>query len=198
MLVFFIVLSIIGLMLLVLFNMQIAIGIEDLKIETKKKEKGSIYLYIYVFKKEIIKIKLGNNTMKKVFEKEKVDFKEMKKEVALKEIRQVLSYNMKIKKIDLEIGIGTGDILLTTSAVAIISTILSCILPLHIEGKLDDNYFKVIPIYDENIKYSIKLNCIIAIKTVHIIHIIYLFLKKRRGEGYGRTSNRKSYEGSYE
>ena len=60
-------------------------------------------------------------------------------------------------------------------------------------------FYKIEPLYLNHNIYEIKLNCIFEIKMVHIINMIYYFIKKRRGENHEqRTSDRRAYGYSYE
>ena len=105
-----------------------------------------------------------------------------------------------LKKIKLDLKVGTEDYVLTSYIVAIISILISNILPHIIRNKKQINEekynYKILPIYSKNNLYKIELDCIINAKMGNIIYVIYLI--KRRGDKNERTSNRKSYEYSYE
>ena len=184
MLVFFIFAVI--LLIICFINGKIAIDLENVKIINNKKTDGDIYFLIFIFNKKILKFKISNNKINKIISKEKIDRNNISNLMSIKNINPE---RIEIKHIDLKINIGTGDILFTTFVVTIISTILSSILPLYIEKNLQNNFYEVIPIYTDKLEYRIAVSGIIAIKTVHIIHIIYLILKKRREGKYVRTSN---------
>lgn len=195
MLVFFVIISIVLLIL-----SKIGIKIEDVNISSDEKSNQGmkIYFLLYICNINIFSIKLNSNKIKKIYNKEKPKMKKIKRINNYSEIRNILLKKIRIKNILLNINIGTGNVLLTTYIIVILSTILSSILPLYIEDKIKDNYYAVSPIYENEISYKITVNGIMTIKTVHIIHIIYLILKKRRDEKYVRTSNRRAYESSYE
>ena len=57
--------------------------------------------------------------------------------------------------------------------------------------------FKIIPLYKYGNAINFRLNCIINVKLVHIIHIIYILSKKGMIKNE-RASNRRSYDYSYE
>jgi len=57
--------------------------------------------------------------------------------------------------------------------------------------------FIVKPLYNLGNSIKFNLNCIISVKVVHIIYVIYILLKKRRASNE-RASNRRSYDYSYE
>lgn len=194
MLVFFIIIFLI----IFILESSIRIKVENFNISNYEKagRKLKLFLQITLFRKIVIfSIKLNTANMKKIYSKEKFD---MEKAKSFFKIIKLERKHIKIKDMHLYIKIGAGNVILTAYIVSIISTILSYILPKYIEGRLDRNYFKILPIYEDEIKYNVSLNCIIPIKTVHIIHIIYLILVKRRDEKYVRASNRRSYENGYE
>lgn len=194
MLVFFIIIFLI----IFILESSIRIKVENFNISNYEKagKKLKLLLQIVLFKKIVIfSIKLNTANMKKIYSKEKIDKEKAK---SFFKIIKLERKHIKIKDMHLYIKIGAGNVILTAYIVSIISTILSYILPKYIEGRLDRNYFKILPIYEDEIKYNVSLNCIISIKTVHIIHIIYLILVKRRDEKYVRASNRRSYENGYE
>ena len=86
------------------------------------------------------------------------------------------------------------DNIITSFAVATISSIISIILARNIKKYEKDKYiYSIIPIYEDKPMLKIKLNCIIDIKIVHIMNVIYMMLKKRSGKYDERTSNRRAY-----
>ena len=104
-----------------------------------------------------------------------------------------------IEKLNLNAFIGTEDLLLTTGIIFGISVLIACGLPFIISHKYEKNiYYKILPVYRDKNYLNFKLNCIISVKMVHIINIIYTYLQKRRVDKYGGTSNRRAYEGSYD
>ena len=59
--------------------------------------------------------------------------------------------------------------------------------------------YNIKPLYYNKNLYKINLNCIIEIKMVHIINIIFILIKKgRKKNEQSTTSNRKPYAYSYE
>lgn len=98
-------------------------------------------------------------------------------------------------------NIGTKSPLVTSLLVVTISNAISLLLP-HLVNNLKDNryFYNIKPLYYNKELYKINLDCIIEIKMVHIINVIYyIFLKKgRRKNERSTTSNRKSYAYSHE
>ena len=105
----------------------------------------------------------------------------------------------RISMVNLDAKIGLIDGILTSASVAILSTIVSIVLSLLIKDYKQDNInYKIIPIYSNEITVKIFLSCIIEVKLVHIIYMIYVILKKGSVKLNERTSNRRSYAYSYE
>ena len=112
----------------------------------------------------------------------------------------VKELEMKFKKVDLKINIGLEDVILTSLLVPIISTIVALLLK---ETKIEpkENKYEVNPIYNlQNFGkvINISLKCIIEAKMIHIINIMYIIKNQRKVNNNVRTSNRRSYDYSYE
>lgn len=182
---------------------------------------------IYFFNKiRIIKLTVNEKKIKKLQDSKfiktmcSVDFgkvtKKIEKKIQDRVIKDYKSFNilnfikvllkelkLEILKFNLSFKFGASDIMVTTYTVPIISTLISFILKLtvkdiNLKNKRKDYYYKIEPVYNKNI-INLRLNCIINVKIVHIINIIYIFLiKKRRSDKYERTSYRRSYGYSHE
>ncbi|HBC85123.1 MAG TPA: hypothetical protein DCZ30_07020 [Clostridiales bacterium] len=182
---------------------------------------------IYFFNKiRIIKLTVNEKKIKKLQDSKfiktmcSVDFgkvtKKIEKKIQDRVIKDYKSFNilnfikvllkelkLEILKFNLNFKFGVSDIMVTTYTVPIISTLISFILKLtvkdiNLKNKRKDYYYKIEPVYNKNI-INLRLNCIINVKIVHIINIIYIFLiKKRRSDKYERTSYRRSYGYSHE
>ncbi len=156
------------------------------------------------FVKRISNINLGRVTKrleKRLKDKVMLDYKNFN----ILNFVKVLSKEIKpeILKFKLNLKIGIEDIMVTTYVIPIISTLISFILRLTVKdvkfkNKKREYYYKIEPIYNKNI-INLRLSCIINVKIVHIINIIYIFLiKKRRSDKYERASYRRSYGYSHE
>ena len=122
-------------------------------------------------------------------------FSEQNNKKDILEIKNVKYLNIELKKINLEMQLDISDNILTSFAVVIISTLLSIVIS-RVMKKYNEEKCKYIikPIYNENIQIIIDLNCIINVKMVHIINIVYMLFKKKRSVKYDeRTSNRRAY-----
>lgn len=182
---------------------------------------------IYFFNKiRIIKLTVNEKKIKKLQDSKfiktmcSVDFgkvtKKIEKKIQDRVIQDYKSFNilnfikvllkelkLEILKFNLSFKFGVSDVMVTTYTVPIISTLISFILKLtvkdiNLKNKRKDYYYKIEPVYNKNI-INLRLNCIINVKIVHIINIIYIFLiKKRRSDKYERASYRRSYGYSHE
>lgn len=200
MVLFFLILGIIILVVGVLLFSKIIINIEKIDNKTKKEEyiiKISFNKFgINIFKIYLTKQKLNNSIKKNLANLNKNKIKLDKKEyINIK--KELKKSNIKLEKLDLNIAVGLEDCVITAYLVGIIYIIISNIIP-HIyndKKSLEEYKYKIIPIYNKNFS-KFSLNCIISVKLVHIIYIIFLIWKgSKKNE---RTPNRKSYEYSYE
>lgn len=203
MVLFFLILGIIILILSILIFSKIMIGIEKIdNINLKKQTKDfllRISIYKYGFK--IFKIDIKNTKIIELITKSIIKAKENKIKIPKKYSKKIkLSLkkaNIKLEKLNLNIVIGTEDCILTAYLVGIISIIISNIIP-HVcnyQNNLEEYNYNIIPVYNKNFS-KLSLNCIISVKLVHIIYIIFLIWKGSRKDE--RSPNRKSYEYSYE
>lgn len=153
------------------------------------------WLKIKIDYKKIKKYKLFNNKILKKF----INFKDMvskkQKEIFRKEnIKYIKELDVKLKKIHLDMKISVLDAMLTSLIVPLISTLLSIIIANTMEKYNNEDYKYIIsPKYSEKMEAIINLNCIINVKLVHIINIVYMLFKKRSVNYDERTSNRRTY-----
>ena len=173
------------------------------KIENSHINKDyKIIFKLYILKYlPIIKINITKTKLEKIKLKDKMKNLDMKlienKNKFDKEFfKTIKDIKYTIKNINLRIDLGTENASLTSFIIPIISTIISIYLQRKIE-KFENQRFIVNPIYKDKNFININLNCIFEIKMIHIINIIYILNKKRRDENV-RTSNRRSYDYSYE
>lgn len=226
MLFFLCVLIIFLFIVLVIRYSSIRISIINLDIDTNSKKIINDYQFefgIYVFNKvRIIKFKVNENKIKKLENSKllkkmsKVNLSKVTKKLENKVLKNNKSFKItkfikiflkeikpEIVKFKLNLKIGFDDIMVTTYAIPFISTLISFILKLtvknvNLRNKKREYYYKIEPVYNTNI-INLRLNCIINVKIVHIINIIYIFLiKKRRSDKYERASYRRSYGYSHE
>ena len=208
-LVFFICLFLI-LTITVIILSTISVRIEKFKASNynkcgKLKIDYKVFFELFFLNKlKIFSIKIDKELINKLKVKEKVkkiDFKQAKTNMPskkdLKEITKKLQ--IRIDKLNLKLEIGTINIFLTSAIITILASIIGIGLAKVIKKYNKERYnYEIHPIYQDKNIIKLDLNCIIKVKMVHIISIIYLLIKKRRVEENERTSNRRSYDYSYE
>ena len=192
--------------LLMLLLCTITIRIEELDLsncnhKSKLEYDFEIYFELYVLNKlKILSIKIDKEKVKK-FDIKNINFNKMKNEIPSKEeSKKILEkLNIELSKIDLRVDIGTENVIITSAIIVIISTLLGIILAKTIKKyERDKHKYLIYPIYQNKNLIKVQLNCIIKVKMVHIISVIYILLKKRRVDKNERTSNRRTYDYSYE
>ena len=140
--------------------------------------------------------------------------KERKKIFSKQAWEYVKGLNIKISKLKMSLDIGTGNAIITSYLTAFAGTVISILLAFAIENYKKENYsYKITPLYKNQNLLKMDLNCIINIKMVHIMNIIVqgiLFrcrrasvlknvpLKRRSERKHDGTSNRRTYDHSYE
>ncbi len=210
MLVFFIIiLSIIVINLIIILS-TLRLNILDININNINKQKKMHYeikikVQLYFLNKiKIASIYLDNSKIKKyniLKNIKQINIKQVEKfALDYKEILGIIkTLQIKLKNLDLVLQIGTIDVIITSIIVGFISAIIGIILPHIVESKKVSNCkYKIEPLYHMQNVIKMNLNCIIEIKVVHIIYIIYNLLKRKRVDKNERTSNRRSYDYSYE
>ena len=126
--------------------------------------------------------------MKAIQDKVKVDKNFFK---AIKKI------NLKIEKLNLNMEIGTENATLTSVIVPAISTIIAIYLRKKIKN-YENQTFIIQPVYQNQNLINIYISGIFEIKMIHIIDMLYMLNKKGEVKNYERTSNRRTYDYSYE
>lgn len=220
MVVFFTILTILfflALISLMLCLSSLEIEINDLYINSENKKHHKLQNYLFSIRLKLLdkitwlKIKIDKNKMKKIENSKifkskifnKVNEYEYIRDIILKNkeeifkkdnIKYIKEINPKVNQFKLNMQICTLDGVFTSFGVAILAAIISILLAKNVE-KFDKNKYKYVitPIYEQKPKIKIELNCIISIKIVHIMNVIYMLMKKRRVEYDERTSNRGSY-----
>lgn len=168
------------------------------------KDAYQVKIGIYFLEKiPLLWFSLNNQKMKKLYtskQLEKIDFKKLEKDVPLKKQTWAIlkALQIRIKKLQLYVSIGTEDAILTSYIIAFLGSIIGILLP-HITEKeqIQNCHYVVTPIYQDKNEYHLHLDSIICIKIVHIIYSSMLLIKKGR-EKYERTSNRRPYAYRYE
>lgn len=152
----------------------------------------------------ILKINVTKTKLEKLKLQEKIksiDFKLLKDNqkfdkrffIAIKKL------DLWIKKLNLNISIGTENASLTSIIVPVVSTIIAVLLRKRIK-EFENQKFAVNPIYQDQNLVNIYISGIFEIKMSHIINVIYILNKKENKgvEDYERASNRRAYGYGYE
>lgn len=198
-------------LIVLLSTIRIEVDKVKLKIFEEQLKKSKIifdyelYIGLYFLGKiKIVKIKINKQILNKINIKEKISTENIKKIKAEakknKELKKVIKkLNVEISKLDLKLELDTPNVLITTGLVTTISIIVSIIFSKLIKVRKFNEYkYKIIPLYNNKNMLNLEINCIINIKIVHIIFILYILMKKRRDDKNERASNRRSYDYSYE
>ena len=217
MIIFFIVLTILFLItllffLLLLSNIEIEINKFWFDSNNRKHEKLEDYLFyirlklldritwfkIKIDNKKIIKFKNSKFFKDKLSEKlnRLGDIKNnvLKNKKDILKINNLKELNIRIKQLEFDMQLCASNNIITSFSVAILASIISIFLARSTKKKDRNKYqYRITPIYGYKPSLKIKLSCIIDIKIVHIINVIYMLIKKRSGESDERTSNRRTY-----
>ena len=211
--VFLFILLIILIFTLIIMTSKIEIKIINLVIHSQRENhiedgyemilKLNILGNIPIIKFTITKSKLKKiqNTLKmnekiKKLEKDIWDNRN-KIDVNFVEIMKAVSKGIHIEDLNVKTTVGTENAFLTAILVAIFSSILSIGIS-RLSVKEDKVKYKIEPIYMGQNFIKIAISGIFQIKVMHIINIIYVFNKKGGMKNHERTSNRRSYDYSYE
>lgn len=230
-LVFYVLNFIIGILAIILFLVLVSRieiraqniyfnNIEKMRNNTKMKIKVSLkigkipWLFIKLDKSKIEKIYL---LIKKNEIKNNIDVEEQQKKIISmlqnRNIRkQVVSIDLNLTKLKLEIRIANKEYPVTAYITSFIAILISNILPYITKEQSNkaitkNIYYKVEPVYVNKNAYDILADVTLNIKIYQIIFTLIRInketngknkIKKKEGKNYGRTSNRKFNEHSYE
>ncbi len=158
---------------------------------------------------KIIKLRIDPKKMARIAQKFKVkekmrqmNFKQMKQNLPDKkeQIELVKRLKINLEEFHCVLELGTKDVLITSAMIAFLSSILGIAIARVIKKYQEEKYeYKMIPVYQNKNIINLNANCIIQVKMVHIIGIIFTLVRKRKEkQKHERTSNRRSYDYSYE
>lgn len=201
-----IVILLLGLVCLLLFS-TLRIQIKDLEASSQKTKthlqyKITISMYL-ANKLKWFKMSFDEKQVKKIMRKvpiAKIDLQTLEKDSNLQNLKALKKLQMKFAQFALKAKIGLESPVITAFLVAFLSASISILLPKFTKKIESKKYqYHIVPIYQNKNLYEINLNCIIELKMVHIINVIYIFTKKGKSDENERTtSHRKSYGYSYE
>ena len=174
-------------------------------IEKNKKEQRASYVIkisLNIFNNiKWLLISLDSKKVKKLVSKiPEIDIKKIESDFTLEDIKVLKKLYLNVSKFKLYAILGLENPIATAFLVAILSSSISIAIPRFIKKWNKENYeYKIQPIYNNQNLYKIRLNCIIELKIVHIINVIYILIKKGKSDKNERTaSNRKPYAYSHE
>ena len=210
---FLIFLLIILIIFLCLITIKVKIKIVNLELNTLKgkgnyiKEDFFAVITIYILEKiPIWKIKINKEKLKKIQTSNRINkiknnfnqkFIENKNDFDKNIFLMLNKFPTSLHDVNLNIEIGTESIMFTTFLIPVISTIIALLLTKYTKG--NDQKFNVKPIYNQKNLLKLEFKGIFEIKMIHIINTICILKKKKgRVKKNVRTSNRRSYDYSYE
>lgn len=181
-------------------NIQIS-NIDENGNKAKLKHNYNIKLEIMIFGNfRIIRIKLDKEKIRRILRNMKLNFNniDMKKEIKNRDelIVNFKSLKLVFRELNLNLKIGTENIVSTVS----IFTILSTILPIIIRNNKAKINYKITPVYNIGNVINLWANGISEVYLVHIIYALYIMKVKkgRKKDGKRNTrsksSNRKAYD----
>jgi len=171
-------------------------------IPVKTKLSYNITISLYLFNKiKWLWISFNEEKANKIISKiPKIDIIKLEKDFQKNNFKEVKKLKIKISYLNLKVNLGLKSPITTAFLISTISSVISIIL-LHLAKSLETKKYnyQIMPIYQNKNLYKINLNCIIEVKMVHIINVIYMFIKKGKSDENERTASyRKSYGYSYE
>lgn len=175
---------IITLILTLIFISTLRIKLENMNISNIKKNKSaySINISFYLLNKiKWLAFNISENKIKKITKKiqfKNIDMIKLEKYLQPSDIKELAKINPKISYLKLEFNLGLDDVVVTSYIVAIISTMLSIILPYVTKEKERKNlYYKILPIYNNKNQYHINLDVIFEVKLINVFKVVYKFYK---------------------
>ena len=201
----FIFVLILIIVLLVFSRIRIEVINFKFSSQTKRhiKKDYKVIIKLCILKKiPTLKVNITKTKLEKMKIKEKIkniDFKiiQNKNKFDKNAIKAIKKSNININKINLNLEIGTENATLTSVIVPAISTILAILLSRKIENP-KNQLFIIQPVYINQNLINIVFSGIFEMKMIHIINIIYILNRKKGVNKHERTSNRRSYDYSYE
>lgn len=195
-----------------IITIKMKVEVENLQFNSYEKEhlriNYKVNIKIYIFRRlPIFKIKIDNNKVKRLLKNDKImdKIKVEKNKIMLnrndinkKTLKTLKNIKIDIKKLNLDINIGTENAALTAIIIPILSTIIAMSLRKKISKYNQNHVFKITPVYLNQNLINIDFSGIFEVKMIHIINTICMLNKERKSEKYERTSHRRPYGYSYE
>lgn len=180
---------VISLFFVIIFS-TLKIEIKNFKISNLEKSKENTFIYEIIISLEILNklkyfsLNLNAKKIRKITLKmhlDKTKLKELEREISLSDIKEITNIKPKISYMDLQLKLGIEDILATTYAVPIISTLISILLPLLVEKEnLRNIKYEIKPMYNMGNIYDINLDIGIKVKILKVLNTAYRIYKSRK------------------
>lgn len=155
----------------------------------KNNEKLSLQISLLIGKFKWFRITINKDKLARIYVKIKekeatMDLNKVKKDIEQDfkiifedaELRKLIfSTKLSLEKFNVNIALGSRDFLLTSYLVAVVSIVISNILPHIISPKKDVAriiHYRIVPIYKEEDIYNIHLSLTINTKILHLLNII--------------------------
>lgn len=198
--------------ILMIITLRVKFRLINLKFTSNKKQhinkdyKIKVTIYTF-FKIPILNIKINNKKIQKIINNDKIKKTIKKQETKIIEnknnfdkeiIKQLKNIKIELNEMDLKIFVGTENASITAFAIPVISTIIATVFSKSLQKYNEKQIFSITPVYINQNLINIEFSGIFQIKMIHIINTICIVNKKRKGDKYERTSNRRSYDYSYE
>lgn len=109
---------------------------------------------------------------------EKIDMQKLEKNINLYDIKQIINIKPKLAYLDLKMSLGVEDVILTSYIIPIVSTAISIIMPyITKDSKFKNINYKILPVYNEQNVYDIKLDVTVEIKVINVLNAMYKIYK---------------------
>lgn len=155
----------------------------------KNNEKLSLQISLLIGKFKWFRITINKDKLARIYVKIKekeatMDLNKVKKDIEQDfkiifedaELRKLIfSTKLSLEKFNANIALGSRDFLLTSYLVAVVSIVISNILPHIVSPKKDMAriiHYRIVPIYKEEDIYNIHLSLTINTKILHLLNII--------------------------
>ena len=170
----------------------------DNEFESKLISKLGLYLFGKV---RLFELTIDDNKLKEMYRSGKINIQKLKAHSKLnKETLKLLrKVDFIIEEFHLQGYIGTEN----AGVTALISGMINALIPILISKRINEYqkekyHYQLDTIYINQNIVNLDFNCIISIKMVHIINVIYILLRKGSVKKNERTSNRRAYAYSHE
>lgn len=141
-----------------------------------------LYLKLFkipIFKVDVTKATFQKNKVKIEINKMKQKIRQEEKKLDFKMIAQLKKLKINFKSLNFVVNIGTEDAAVTAITTGVLATSIGIALR-SILNLNENNYFKVIPIYQNKNLLKIDFNCMFEIKLINIIYTILALKKANR------------------